>query len=762
MASVSLNHSTPQIGVQRRSSMAFVALVVGLSLFGSGAAGLANQVVWQRALKVYLGGSESICSMIVVLVFMAGLGIGSIWMGNRTRRISNPMRTFGILETVLGLVNLAVCGLLSLDLSDTVFHVQSVALAMGVPLLALYALFAIAVLMIPCLLMGATMPLAAESCQRNLGLRDPKMIGLLLFINTLGSVAGTVIASGTMIAHLGLKMSLLSAAAMNVAAGLLLLGLARTRRGISSLPASTEQPATANQTDALSIRTYNFLALGLGFGSLGFEMVLFRLIPLRHEPLPFTFAAVLGGFLLFWSLGAALSSRPSSIRIVAPMRFCALAVLATVVMFRIDTTLAIHDTTSLATFIFWKSPYFVPCLLFGYLFGMVTRGVAQNWGQDLGRIYGWNTVGSCLGVLAVTFIGYELPFIFMVAALSLLLWALAGLARRVDATSGEYSTRSWAVPLTASVLLAIAPVGYDFKGILPGYTMYSGRDGVLLVDQQGNLIWDGLWHSKLSHDNDHIGTSNWHVAVAPALCHPTGQFEDVCVIGVATGMTASTLALHDEVEQVDGYDISQTLEQVYRDFPEGTLQLKQNPKINLIWQDARTGLALNPKKYDIIQTQPLYLKQAGSGLLNSVEFFELVSKRLKPGGIFCLYSNGTPEQALAIRETADHVFPYRETFQGGYLVILSNDPLQLSEEFFAERLMQDGKLWEQVRNHPETANGAAVMRLLDRPAFSSGDGRLLVTDDRPIVEYPDYLNHAYQQIGSSFERPLAQREQAHD
>ena len=38
----------------------------------------------------------------------------------------------------------------------------------------------------------------------------------------------------------------------------------------------------------------------------------------------------------------------------------------------------------------------------------------------------------------------------------------------------------------------------------------------------------------------------------------------------------------------------------------------------MIWQDARSGLALNPKKYDIIQAQPLYLKQAGSALLIDV------------------------------------------------------------------------------------------------------------------------------------------------
>ncbi len=54
-----------------------------LALFGSGVASIINQVVWQRALKIYLAGSEAVSAMIVVLVFMLGLGVGSQLMGKR-------------------------------------------------------------------------------------------------------------------------------------------------------------------------------------------------------------------------------------------------------------------------------------------------------------------------------------------------------------------------------------------------------------------------------------------------------------------------------------------------------------------------------------------------------------------------------------------------------------------------------------------------------------------------------------------------------
>ena len=53
------------------------------SLFASGLASLVNQVVWQRALKIFLGGSEALSSMVVVFVFILGLGLGSMYMGAR-------------------------------------------------------------------------------------------------------------------------------------------------------------------------------------------------------------------------------------------------------------------------------------------------------------------------------------------------------------------------------------------------------------------------------------------------------------------------------------------------------------------------------------------------------------------------------------------------------------------------------------------------------------------------------------------------------
>ena len=98
-----------------------------------------NQTVWQRALIVYLAGSEAISSMIVVLVFVDGLGAGSLCMGLIAHRVRNPLRALGAAELLLFATNLVVLFTLGLDISESVYRLQHMAVSLGVPLRLLYA-----------------------------------------------------------------------------------------------------------------------------------------------------------------------------------------------------------------------------------------------------------------------------------------------------------------------------------------------------------------------------------------------------------------------------------------------------------------------------------------------------------------------------------------------------------------------------------------------------------------------------------------------
>jgi len=753
-------------------SLCSAVLLLATALFGSGAAGLVNQVVWQRSLKVFLGGSETICSTVVVLVFMAGLGAGSWWSGRRTAIVNNPLRTFATLELLLGCANLGVWAVLTADVSDSVFAMQRLAMDLGIPLLLMYATGATLVLAGPCFLMGATIPLAAHVCQTNLGLRQPRLLAWLFVINTTGSVVGAVVSSGTMIPKLGLSISMVIAAILNLAASAVLFTLYGLRNRRPHIKPAVEAKSILVSRTSWRPRTADLLALGLGFCSLGYEMHLFRLMPLKHLPLPFTFAAVLTGFLGFWSLGAALSSVKRGPGLTNGVKLCAVGCVMSIALAGMDTYTPIDGTVSLLLFVLRKTVFFLPCTLFGYLFAQLTERVAKSWGRDIGRICVWNTIGSCLGILAMTFVGYQIPFFLAVVVLALTLISLTKYTRHLEQSEAGPDVASAAsfpaettwpapLPLAGAVLITGVCLFVDTTSIVPGYRLFCGRDGVIVVHDNGDLVWDGLWHSRMSNGSDHVGTHNWHLAVMPVLCHGDKPVEDVCVIGVGTGITASTLARLDDVRSVDSYDISHVLKDVFKAYPQGTLNIAANPKINLIWQDARSGLELNEKQYDIIQTQPLYLKQAGSGLLNSIEFFELIARRLKPGGVFCLYSNGSPGQAFSIRQTADQVFAHRESFFDGYLLILSNDPIQMDRDVLTDRLNSDDPLWQEIAAYTETSDADHILQTLDTPRLPGHRTAMIITDDRPVVEYPRMLREHIRISQLPFELPKPDSQHSH-
>ncbi|MCB9871217.1 MAG: hypothetical protein H6837_15280 [Planctomycetes bacterium] len=266
-----------------------------------------------------------------------------------------------------------------------------------------------------------------------------------------------------------------------------------------------------------------------------------------------------------------------------------------------------------------------------------------------------------------------------------------------------------------------------------GYiTTYCGRDGVIeYSEQNGNMLWDGLWHSSLSKAGNHVGTNNWALAVLPVICH-TGDVEDALVIGLGTGITAATLAKRDSIKRVDAYEINHTLKHLLRRHPEGTLNVATNPKIRVIWQDARSGMALNTRKYDVISQQPLWLMQAGSSILLSREYMQLVASRLKPGGIFAIYCNSpSPEQKLVVRKTAASVFRYRESFGEGYCLIVSNDPIEFSEEkILARAAREEDPFWREL-------SAGKIPLGYDAERLEWEDCPILITDDHPVVEYTE-------------------------
>src|SRR5262245_37146668 len=176
---------------------------VYLCFFLSGLSGLMNEVVWSR-LFVYTIGSSHLSIALVVSVFMGGLALGSLSGGRLAGRVASPLRLYGVLVLLAGLLAGAVVPLLWLaePLLSLAYRFHD-----GSPSHPLFTVVKLAIctatILVPTTLMGATLPALAEHLTKSPSEAGARL-GALYAANTLGAVTGTFGAGFLLIGRIGL------------------------------------------------------------------------------------------------------------------------------------------------------------------------------------------------------------------------------------------------------------------------------------------------------------------------------------------------------------------------------------------------------------------------------------------------------------------------------------------------------------------------------------------------------------------------------
>src|SRR5262245_47708651 len=182
-------------------------------LFGSGFCALVYQIGWVREFRLIFGASTA-ASAAVLAVFVGGLGIGGLLLGPRADRHPRPLLFYAQLETIVAIFAALSPFLLSLVraayLASGGSETLGSALATG-GRLVLGAL----VLAVPTIAMGGTLPAAARAATRSgdVGRRDA---AALYALNTLGAVAGALIATFVLLELFGTRQTLWLAAGVNL------------------------------------------------------------------------------------------------------------------------------------------------------------------------------------------------------------------------------------------------------------------------------------------------------------------------------------------------------------------------------------------------------------------------------------------------------------------------------------------------------------------------------------------------------------------
>jgi hypothetical protein len=193
---------------ERRTLYASLGYLSFLFLI-SGLAALIYQIVWQRVLYAAFGVNiESIT--IIVSIFMFGLGLGSLVGGILASRFArHAPALFLLCELGIG-----AFGLVSLPLIHAVARLTLHGSLFTITL-TIFALLAI-----PTMLMGATLPILVTHLHRHYQ-SVGRSVGLLYFINTLGSAAACFLTADVLFYFFGQRASVLVAAGCNLLVGLL-------------------------------------------------------------------------------------------------------------------------------------------------------------------------------------------------------------------------------------------------------------------------------------------------------------------------------------------------------------------------------------------------------------------------------------------------------------------------------------------------------------------------------------------------------------
>jgi spermidine synthase len=203
----------------------------------SGAAAMANQILWTRALSMVIG--SSIYSFtLVLLAFLLGLAGGAAALGGFAARTRRPVAWLGALNLGVALL----CGwtyVVMDDLPDLFLGLLRDSSFDPGSILAMQMLLALVAVLPPTVLMGATLPVTLRVAAADAG-RLGRDVGRAYAANTCGAIAGSLCGGFVLLPAIGIRSGLVAAGTANLvlAAALLSAGLApgRLRRLAWALP----------------------------------------------------------------------------------------------------------------------------------------------------------------------------------------------------------------------------------------------------------------------------------------------------------------------------------------------------------------------------------------------------------------------------------------------------------------------------------------------------------------------------------------------
>jgi spermidine synthase len=750
-------------------------------LFGSGLCALTYQVVWQRELRLVFGGSTA-ANAAVLAIFIGALGLGSALLGPRADRHPRPFRLYAALEALIA-ASAAATPLLLWVAREAYVRLGGTP-QLGTPLGTLIRLLLSAlVLAMPCFLMGGTLPAATRALESASDVRR-RAAAAAYGINTLGAVAGALLATFLLMERLGTRRTLLLAVGLN----LLVAALAAVIR----LPRREEGDVTGPSLlpDALASRAVVLAAAALtGFVFFLMEMVWYRMLTPLLGGTVFTFGLILAVALLGIGLGGvAYAVRPGQ-RPPTLTGFgvsCLLEATALGFAYLLGDRLALlaldlrpGPEAALAAYLpGWLAVTGLAVLpaaavagfQFPLLIGMLGRGV-NGVGRDVGIAYAFNTAGAIVGSLAGGF--GLLPALSAPGCWKLAtgLLALLGAAAGVRVALRLQRRAPLLLPVAAGMLIgaifgAAGPSAvWRHGGIGAGRAPRNALESPLvtrawLQEVRRALLWeaDGVESSVALQArgaalsfvvNGKIdGNARGDIAtfvmsgLLGAAFHPAPQ--QALVIGLGTGATAGWLGVVPGMKHVDVVELEPRVLDVAAACAAVNRDVLANPRVSVRLGDGREVLLVSGPRYDLIVSEPSNPYRAGVASLFTREFYEAAARRLAPDGVLVQWVQAYEvdrETLDSVYATLTDVFPEVETWQAGVgdlLLLARRQALRWDETRLRRRF--ETEPFRSALRHAWRSDGleGVLARFAGTPEYAravAARARGVNTDDHNRIEF---------------------------
>lgn len=757
---------------------AYHTVVILLFLF-SGISGLIYEVLWTRMFSLVLG--TTVYAVATVLgVYMGGLALGSWFFGRIVDRPgANGFRLYAWLEGAVGVYAFILPFLI--DFSDEIYKMAWPFLSESFAgQMTLRLGLAVMILIVPTTLMGGTLPALSRYLVRGRD-RSGVEIGTLYAVNTLGAVIGCFITGFFLIELLGVRMTLTTAAILNLTVALSALYLSGR-----SHPEEIEirQKKTKRQKEKRievtteysprQIRAVLWLFALSGFTALALEVLWTRSLMYFVNIDTWAFTSMLTAFLSGIGVGSFIMARFAD-RIKNPL----LTLAAIEILIGITASLSIplfdllYSTRNTGLWLASSGNILlgqiahklfhsfiimlVPTLLMGAAFPLVCRiyvGNRKEIGRGTGTLYALNTAGAIFGSVGAGFVMLPLmgniqssillsASLYVVIGLLLLIVAIdksrARLRVRVFAITGLAVLVFLNVLFTGQPVIKLSHIFKEQPGLFTLRYFREGPDASIAVLEKANgpreLNINGHSTASTNYMDMQVHRMLSHL---PVLLHDDPK--KVLIIGFGMGSTVWGCCQYNDVERVDVVELLRDEKETAYWFEEVNHRVLDHPKLKFIQGDGRNYILGSRETYDVISFNAIHPRYSAN--LYTVDFYRMCREKMTSNGIICAWMT---QNALADVEwrmlcrSFTEVFPYSTLWYCNpqhFCLIGSMKPLKINFDNWQERMGQD-----EVAADLRDSNLEDPFVFLTRYMFGNEElhdylaKSPLNTDDKPLVEF---------------------------